>query len=144
MIKKMLIATLCLFLWVGISFAEGSVKQKPVSGTRYSVMDDNMKIATFTITDDGGSVPVTDFLDPSKILGWYIMTVEVKSGTDDTLTVLIETNLGADLFNKAYTAATSGEIKNATDRWPIYSTPKIDVTSMSGPDTVTVVVTFVK
>jgi hypothetical protein len=143
MIKKLIMGVLVVLLCAGVAFAEGTVTQKPSSGTYYERMSEDMQIATFTIADDSGSVPKTNFLDPTKVKGWYIMTVEAKSSSDDSLTVLIETALGADLFNKAYTSATSGEIKNADDRWPISSTPKIDVTNMSS-DTVTVIVTFVK
>lgn len=143
MIKRILFAALCLFMITGVAFAEGTVVQKPMAGTYYSTIGKDMQIATFTITDDSGSVPSTNFLDPARIYGWYIMTVEVKSSSDDSLTVLIETALGADLFNVTYTAATSGEIRSTDDRYPIYSTPKIDVTNMSG-DTVTVVITFVQ
>jgi hypothetical protein len=143
MIKRLFFIILCLLLLTGYALAEGTITQKPVSGTYYSSIAADMKIATFVIADDSGSVPVTDFSDPHQIMGWYIMTVEAKSSSDDSLTILIESDLGSDLFNKTYSSATSGEIKNADDRWPIYSTPSIDVTSMSS-DTVTVVVTFVK
>jgi len=142
--KKILFTALCLLLIAGSAFAEGTVTQKPFpGGTYYEFFGDDMAVATFTIADDSGSVPSTDFLDPGKINGYYIMTVEVLTSSDDSITILVESALGADLFNKAFTSATSGEIKNADDRWPIYSTPKIDITNMSG-DSATVKITFVR
>lgn len=143
MIKKIILTALILGLGTLPAFAEGTVVQEAYGSDHYKVLGNDMKVATFTITDDAGSVPLTALTDPGEIQGWYIMAVEVKSSSDDSLNVLIETALGTDLFGEAFAAATGGEIKNATDRWPIYSIPKIDVTNMSG-DTVTVNVTFVR
>jgi len=144
MIKKLVLISLIFFLGATLAFAEGTVTQKPQPrGTYYEFFGDDMAVATFSITDDAGSVPLTSFLDAHKIYGFYIMTVEVQTSTDDSITILIETPLGADLFNEAFASATSGEIKYSDDRWPISATPKIDITNMSG-DTATVKVTFVK
>ena len=143
MFKKLILVFLCSLVVTASAFAEGTVTQKHFMNSYYEDYGKDMKIAVFTITDDSGSVPLTAFLNPTEIKGWYIMTVEVDSGTDDSLNVLIETAYGTDLFNGAFTGASSGEIKSTDDRYPITSTPKIDVTNMSG-DTVTVVVTFVR
>lgn len=143
MIKRILLTTLCVFVISGLAYAEGTVAQKEISGTYYTFLGDNMAMATFTIADDSGSVPLTSFLQAYRIFGWYLMSVEVKTSSDDAITILIKTDLGTDLFNQAFASATSGEIKNADDRWPIYATPKIDITNMSS-DTATVRIIFVK
>jgi hypothetical protein len=136
--KKFLLA-LCLLLVASFAFAEGTVVQ---TGNSYDQISQNMRIATFTITSDAGSVPNTAFLRPRDIYGWNLLSVEMYSATDDAFTVTITTNLGSTLFTYTTTAATSGHLENATDRWPIYSIPKIDVTNLANTEVCTVIVTF--
>ena len=138
--KKLLLAILISLIAVA-AFAEGTVVQ---SGSGYDTWSETMRVATFTITSDAGSVPNTAFLKPEKILGWYLKEVEVYSATDDAFTVTITTNLGATLFALTTTAATSGELDYAADRWAINSTPKIDVTNLAAGESCTVIVTFVR
>jgi hypothetical protein len=141
--KKLLVTILFFLCMVSLVFAEGSVVQ---TGDGFQDYGQDMKIATFTITSDGGSVPNTAFLDANKqsIFGFYILAVEMYSATDDAFTAVITTALGSELFTFTTTAATSGHIANADDRWPIYSVPKIDVTSLAAGEVCTVIVTFVR
>ena len=85
------------------------------------------------------------FEEAQEIYGYYLMSVEIKcAADDDAFTVLITTNTGAPLFTHTTTAATTGELENATDRWPINAAPKIDITGLTAAKIVTVIVTFVK
>ena len=138
---KKFLFTILILLITGLAFAEGTVVQ---SGNGYDTYFQDMRVATFTITSDAGSVPNTAFLKPDKILGWYIKDVEMYSATDDAWTVTITTNLGATLFSFTTTAATSGHLEYAPDRWAINSTPKIDVTNLTDTESCTVIVTFVR
>lgn len=136
--KKFLL-TLCLLFSANFVFA-GDVVQ---DGDSYDQISDSMRIATFTITSDGsGNVANTAFLEPGLIYGWNLLSVEMYSATDDAFVVLITTNLGSSLFTYTTTSATSGHLENAVDRWPIYSTPKIDVTGLTATEVCTIIVTF--
>jgi hypothetical protein len=122
---------------------------------RYPMLNNTLRTATFVITADGsGNVEKTAFLDaPGNIYGWYIMTVEMTSATEDIFTVLISTYAGAttstaggvELFNyTTATADTTGDIESVKDRYPIYATPYIDVTGLPATEVCRVVVTFVR
>jgi hypothetical protein len=139
--KKILLITACILLMAAYAFAEGTVVQ---SGNSYDTQDPKkMKTATFTITSDAGSVPNTAFLKPNDIYGYYLLSVETYSATDDAYVVLIGT-ANTNLFTYTTTAATSGHIQNADDRWPVYSTLYIDVTGLATAESCTVIVTFVR
>ena len=63
--KKLLVLVTILFFLCTASlvFAEGSVVQ---TGDGYIELGPEMVVATFTITSDGGSVPITAFLDVNR------------------------------------------------------------------------------
>ena len=109
----------------------------------------NMKVGTFTVTADGsGNVADFYFEDLSGIKGYYLLSVEMYSATDDAFATIIKSALGTTLFSHTTTAATSGEIRNATDRWPIYAIsgvgPYMDVTGLTATESATIVVTLVR
>jgi len=140
--KKLITILTVLFVMFSANvFAEGTVQQR-FDG--YSRWGDNVQSATFVIYSDGGSVPETAFKAPSDIMGWYLFSVEMYSSADDAFTVTITTYLGAELFSYTTTAATGGHLENALDRWPITSTPNIDVTNLATTERCTVIVTFVR
>ena len=145
--KKFLL-TILILLFAVSAFGEGTVVQ---SGNGFDTQSEFMRTATFTITSDGGSVPITAFLKPDKILGWYIKEVEIWSDTDNAFTVTITTNInndvataGTSLFTYTTTAATTGHLEYTIDRWAINSTPKIDVVNLAAAEVCTVKVTFVR
>ena len=140
--KKFLTAIL-LVLFLTVPALAADVVQ---SGNGYDSPSDTMKTATFTITADGsGNVAIFTFLKPHKIYGHYLLSVEIKcAADDDAFTVLITTNTGAPMFTHTTTAATTGELENAADRWPINAAPKIDITGLTAAKIVTVIVTFVR
>jgi hypothetical protein len=137
--KRILAAIFIFLLFCGAALAADVVQ----TGNGYDQISENMRTATFTITADGaGNVAIFSFLNPRMIYGWNLLSVEMQSATDDAFVVLITTNLGSSLFSYTTTAATTGHLENATDRWPIYSTPKIDVTGLTATEVATVIVTF--
>lgn len=95
-------------------------------------------VETLTPTADAAS---QQFVAPMN--GTYLMAVEIKSSVDDAVTFTINSGLGTELFTTTTTAATSGEIKAATDRWPVYGTPTWTLSGFSGAGTLTIVVTCV-
>jgi hypothetical protein len=130
---------LCFLLFATLAFAADVVQ----TGNSFDSVSRDMRIATFTITADGsGDVAIFTFLDPQKIYGWNLLAVEMYSADDDAFATTITTALGSTLFTHTTTAATSGELENATDRWPIYSIPKIDVVGLTATKVATVIVTF--
>jgi hypothetical protein len=145
--KRILITILFCLLFAFSAFADGTVVQTGGGfqsfGQKGSV---HMKTATFTITAAAGSVPNTAFLDVnrSSIYGWYLFSVEMYSATDDTFSPTITTALGTPLFSYTTVSATTGQIINADDRWPIYSIPLIDVADLGGSGVCTIIVTFVR
>ena len=144
--KKILAATLFVLLMIGTGWAADVVQEPAVRGYTAFPNNKDMRVATFTITADGsGNVAIFEFEQAQEIYGYYILSVEIKvAATDDAITVLIYTNNGATMFSKTTTAATTGEIHNCDDRWPINSAPKIDITDMAAAKIATVIVTFVR
>ena len=140
--KKLITILTVLFVMFSVNaFAEGTVQQ---AYNGYSRLSDDVQTAKFVIYSDGGSVPNTAFKSPTDIMGWYLFSVEIYSATDDAFTVTVTTYLGAELFAYTTTAATGGHLENALDRWPITSTPNIDVTNLATTESCTVIVTFVR
>lgn len=139
--KKFLLVLLIL-LAPTLVLAEGTVVQ---AGNSYDLVAEKMKIATFTITSDAGSVPNTAFLDFVRgIQGWYIFSVEMYSATDDAWTVTITTALGSEIYAYTTTAATTGHLEKVNYVFPIYSVPNIDVTNLADTESCTVIVAFAK
>ena len=144
--KKILVIMIFVFLFTGTALAAGEVVQtEAVGGYASYPHNPDMRTATFTITPASGVVTIFTFENPETILGYYLLSVEMKvDATDDTMTVLITTNTGAPLFTHTTTAALTGELENATDRWPINAAPKIDITGLTDAKVATVIVTFVR
>lgn len=141
--KRFIPLILAFFLLTSPAFA-ADVAQTNNGYASYPHNKD-MRTATFTVTADGaGNVAVFTFLKPQDIYGYYLLSVEMSSATDDAFTTIVYSAAGSTLFTHTTTAATSGEIKNAVDRWPIYSAPKIDVTGLTATEVATVTVTFVR
>jgi len=139
--KKILILTVLILAFAFPALA-ADVVQTNNGYASYSHNQD-LKTATFTVTADGaGDVAIFTFLKPGDIAGYHLFTVEMYSATDDAFTTLIYTNTGSTLFTHTTTAATSGEIQNAADRWPIYDAPKIDVTGLTATEVATIIVSF--
>ena len=140
--KKLITMLTVLFVMFSTNvFAEGTVQQ---ANNGYSRYGNDVQVAKFVITSDAGSVPKTAFKSPADIMGWYLFSVEMYSSADDAFTVSITTDLGAELFSYTTTAATTGHLENAADRWPITSTPDIDVTNLATTESCTIIVTFVR
>ena len=144
--KKILVASLLVLLMAGSGWAADVVQEEAIKGYTAYPHNKDMRVATFTVTADGsGNVAIFTFEEAQEIYGYYLLSVEIKvAATDDEITVLIYTNNGATMFEKTTTAATTGEIHNADDRWPINSAPKIDITDMTAAKIATVIVTFVR
>ena len=144
--KKILAVILFLVLFTGTALAADVVQEPAVNGYTAYPHNKDMRVATFTITADGsGNVAIFTFEEAQEIYGYYLLSVEIKvAADDDAITVLLYTNSGATMFSKTTTAATTGEIHNADDRWPINSAPKIDITDMTAAKIATVIVTFVR
>jgi len=127
-----------------VSPAWGDVAQTDNGFAVYRLNKD-MKTVEFTVTADGaGNVAIFTFLKPQEIYGYYLLSVEMSSATDDAFVTLIYSSAGSTLFTHTTTAATTGEIQNADDRWPIYSALKIDVTGLTATEVATITVTFVR
>lgn len=125
----------------------GSAADVVQAGNGWDTIAPNRSVVytTFTVTADGaGNVAEFTFLKPEDIMGYYLLSVEMYSATDDAFVTIIYSGLGTTMFSHTTTAATSGEIKNGVDRWPVYSTWSIDVTGLAAAEVATIVVTFVR
>jgi len=144
--KKILAVILFLVLFTGMALAADVVQEPAVNGYTAYPHNKDMRVATFTITADGsGNVAIFEFENAETIYGFYLLSVEMKcAADDDAFTVLLYTNNGTPMFSHTTTSGTTGEIKNADDRWPINSAPKIDITGLTAAKIVTVIVTFVR
>ena len=144
--KKILAATLFVLLMIGTGWAADVVQTSAAGGYGSFPHNKDMRIATFTVTADGsGNVAIFTFENAETIYGFYLLSVEMKcAADDDAFTVLLYTNNGTPMFSHTTTAGTTGEIKNADDRWPINSAPKIDITGLTATKIVTVIATFVR
>jgi hypothetical protein len=141
---KRFLLIISILLLVSPAWGAGEVVQTNNGFADYRWNED-MKTATFTVTADGsGNVAIHTFMKPQEIYGYYLFSVEMYSATDDAFATLIYTNLGSPLFSFTTTSATTGQIENASDRWPIYSAPKIDVTGLTATEVATIIVTFVR
>ena len=135
---------LILFVFISIPAMAADVVQAK-NGYDSFKENQNMKTATFTVTADGsGNVGIFTFLKPGDIEGMYLMSVEVKCADDAAFQTLIYTSNGTPLFDFTSASADVGQIKNATDRWPITSAPKIDVVGLTATKIATIIVTFVR
>jgi hypothetical protein len=145
---KKILATIfvVMFLFTGTAWAAGEVVQTAAAGGYASYPHNkDMRTATFTVTPASGAVTIHEFEQAETIYGYYLLSVEMKvDATDDVMVVLITTNTGAPLFTHTTTAALTGELENATDRWPINAAPKIDITGLTDAKVATVIVTFVR
>jgi len=145
---KKIFSVLALFFLLTVSsvWAADVVQTAAIGGYKPYPHNPDMRTATFTITADGsGDVAIFTFETAETIYGYYLLSVEMKcAADDDAFTVLITTNTGAPLFTHTTTAATTGELENAADRWPINAAPKIDITDLTAAKVVTVIVTFVR
>jgi hypothetical protein len=147
--KKILATIFVLaFLLTGTAWAAGEVVQTEAAGGYASYPHNkDMRTATFVVTAavSTGNVAIHTFEQAQTIYGYYLLSVEMKcTADDDAFTVLITTNTGAPLFTHTTTAGTTGELENASDRWPINAAPKIDITGLTAEKIVTVIVTFVR
>jgi len=144
--KKILVIMIFALLLTGTVWAADVVQTEAIGGYKAYPHNADMRTGTFTVTADGsGDVAIFTFEDAETIYGYYLLSVEIKcAADDDAFTVLIYTNNGATMFSKTTTAATTGEIHNADDRWPINSAPKIDITDLTAAKIVTVIATFVR
>ena len=137
--KKILAAMIFVFLFTGTVWAADVVQTEAIGGYKSYPHNPDMRTATFTITSDAGDVDIFTFEQAETIYGYYLLSVEMKCvADDDAFTVLITTNTGAPLFTHTTTAGTTGELENATDRWPINAAPKIDITDLTAAKIVTV------
>jgi opacity protein-like surface antigen len=144
--KKFLAVILFLVLSVGTVSAADVVQTEAAGGYASYPHNKDMRTATFTVTADGsGNVAIFTFENAETIYGYYLLSVEMKcAADDDAFTVLLYTNTGAPMFSHTTTSGTTGELKNAEDRWPINAAPKIDITGLTAAKIVTVIVTFVR